>query len=47
MDIQNPANVNQKYAKHFTLIQNKYTGQGIKCTNQYTTKLTKSEWKNM
>ncbi|CAD8136130.1 unnamed protein product [Paramecium octaurelia] len=47
LDIQNPVNVNHKYANHFTLIQNKYTGIGIRLTNQYTTNLSKSEWELM
>ncbi|CAK72811.1 unnamed protein product (macronuclear) [Paramecium tetraurelia] len=47
LDIQNPVNVNHKFDNHFTLIQNKYTGIGIKLTNQYTTNLSRSEWELM
>ncbi|CAD8054480.1 unnamed protein product [Paramecium sonneborni] len=47
LDIQHPDNVNRKYAIHFTLIQNKYTGQGIRCTNQYTTNISRIEWEKM
>ncbi|CAD8138740.1 unnamed protein product [Paramecium pentaurelia] len=47
LDIKHPANVNLKYANHFTLIENQYTGQGIRLTNQYTTNLSKSEWEMM
>ncbi|CAD8076734.1 unnamed protein product [Paramecium sonneborni] len=46
LDIQHPANVNHKYANHFTLIQNQYTGQGIRRTHQYTTILSRIEWEN-
>ncbi|CAD8132270.1 unnamed protein product [Paramecium pentaurelia] len=47
LDIKNPANVNQKYSKYFTLIENQYTGIGIRLTNQYTTNLSKKEWEMM
>ncbi|CAD8142975.1 unnamed protein product [Paramecium octaurelia] len=47
LDIENPVNVNQKYANHFTLIQNQFTGKGIRRTNKYTTNLSRNEWEMM
>ncbi|CAD8047104.1 unnamed protein product [Paramecium primaurelia] len=44
LDINNPGNVNHRYANIFTLIPNKYIGTGIKQTNQYSTNLSRIEW---
>ncbi|CAD8140093.1 unnamed protein product [Paramecium octaurelia] len=47
LDINNPGNVNHRYANNFTLIPNKSVGAGIKQTNQYSTSLSRIEWDMM
>ncbi|CAD8045895.1 unnamed protein product [Paramecium sonneborni] len=47
LDIDNPGNVNHKYANNITLIPNQYIGTGIKITNQYQTNFSKMEWEEM
>ncbi|CAK83321.1 unnamed protein product (macronuclear) [Paramecium tetraurelia] len=47
LDINNPGNVNHRYAYNFTLIPNKSVGTGIKQTNQYSTSLSRIEWDMM
>lgn len=47
MDIDNPNNINNKYANDITLIHDKYIGNGFKRTNLYITNLSKKEWEKL